>query len=883
MASIFTYEPDPPRVASPWDFEDTPLVKGQEDQKTVANVHSGPAYESVSLHKATQRSGKVTQLQAEPQEGPVEYKLHLLLRPRRKFKFTSTGSHIAGSRHSKFHSEQPTRKASKVAVDPSSTLEASTPPSSSTQQTKQHRLEQLTTQLIWRLQQSSPHHSSSASNVVLPASLAAPPESKASQTPAKLLYGLEESQGALYEIGVSDDGTLVGLAEDEMEESLNNLRAMAACLGCTVEIIRKEDVGECRWLEEAVDGIDRSPALRTGRLLVAEASIKPHFPSKRQSFSRSHNLANDGSELESDTDRNPEFYTEQLRITLTGPTMSGKSSLLGTVTTSTLDNGRGKSRSAIIKHRHEIDSGITSSVTQELLGYADRKDSPDVDVINYATENTASWIDIHGAARGGRLVFISDSAGHPRYRRTTVRSLIGWAPHWTLLCVPADDTDMPRSSPGDMAEAKPSLASAVSEMDLSGAQMELCLKLGLPLIVAITKLDLASKAALRSNLTRVLDAIKTAGRTPVILPNAPPDISETDLQSIPSGAIDAAYGVALPLLNDRLETVPIILTSAVQGTGISSLHALLHELPIYDTSAVPINNAGLVFHIEDIFNKPAEAEGVIVSGRLRRGRISIGDTGFVGPFSVHYMEDSEDSDARPRRKSSSHLPTSRSFPGALRATHSGLSTIQLPGQEWQRFRVASVRNMRLPVHTLHADQVGTVAIVPDVSGEHHPSNARLQGIRKGMVLAALQPTATSSFVAEFKREDLEPLAVGNHVMVYIASVRASAKVVSARAPDSPATLTRKGSNGRDPFDFEGVDTANTWHSDQGRETVAGMITDSNLLVTFMFDAGREFVLLGDQVLVMPGGGPGLYGGQERGEKGFAGLNGFVGKVTEVGR
>jgi len=45
--------------------------------------------------------------------------------------------------------------------------------------------------------------------------------------PGKLLAGLEDSRGALYEIGVSDDGTFVGLTKDEMDESLTNLRAMA--------------------------------------------------------------------------------------------------------------------------------------------------------------------------------------------------------------------------------------------------------------------------------------------------------------------------------------------------------------------------------------------------------------------------------------------------------------------------------------------------------------------------------------------------------------------------------------------------------------------------------------------------------------------------------
>ena len=115
--------------------------------------------------------------------------------------------------------------------------------------------------------------------------------------------------------------------------------------------------------------------------------------------------------------------TEQLRITLTGPTTSGKSSLLGTLSTATLDNGRGKSRLSLLKHRHEIVSGVTSSVAQELIGYKDRE------VFNFASGNVTSWTDIHAAAENGRLVFVSDSAGHPRYRRTTVRGLVGWAPH----------------------------------------------------------------------------------------------------------------------------------------------------------------------------------------------------------------------------------------------------------------------------------------------------------------------------------------------------------------------------------------------------------------------------------------------------------------------
>ena len=885
MASIFTYEPDPPRVASPWLRDATTKSANLSDGQ---DLHGRSYLTNDGIHLARRETvgpgPRVTRLQAEPQDGPVEYKLHLLLRPRRKFRSTSTGSHISGSRHSKFGSSQASRSDPESVVEPRLASDAIMMLPASTQQTRQHRLEQLTTQLLWRLQQSSPHHTSSATNMILPSLPEALPELQAPQRPAKLLHGLEESRGALYEIGVSDDGTLVGLAEDEMQESLNNLRAMAACLGCTVEVLREENVGECEWLEDVTVGRKERSILRTGILLVVEALVKPSLHSKVTVESTQDDAAGCMDSQVLGGIEAPPASTEQLRITLIGPTMSGKSTLLGTLTTSTLDNGRGQSRLSMLKHRHEISSGVTSSVTQELLGYQDASDGC-VEVVNFATENVASWIDIHVAAGGSRLVLISDSAGHPRYRRTTVRGLVGCAPHWTLLCVPADDAEDTFGQSGSTHVSKPNLGSTISEMDLSGAQLELCLRLHLPLIVVITKLDLASKTGLKSRLTRVLDALKAAGRKPAIMANTSGDIPHQSLQNIEAMTIDGAYHVALPLLNDTVQSVPIVLTSAVDGTGISNLHALLHELPISDTVSDPAHNSGFVFHIEDIYSKPAQGDGLVVSGLLRSGRISVGDTATLGPFSLHDMEDSEDSDDRSVRRPPSHLPTSRSFPGALRHAHLAPPHLQLPNQEWRRVNITSVRNLRLPVHSLLADQVGTVAIVLDDAKQRASPGSVFGRIRKGMVLTAMQPRATRSFTAEFKREDLQSLAVGNHVVVYIASVRASARVMSAQAPDSQHTSrdgTQHESNGHDPFDSSEirVSSSDSDTEDQNKK-VAGIITALTLLVTFSFDASKEYVVVSEQILVMPGGGPGLYGGHERGEKGVAGLEGFVGKITET--
>jgi GTPase len=319
-----------------------------------------------------------------------------------------------------------------------------------------------------------------------------------------LLVGLEESRGALYEIGVSDDGTFVGLTKDEMDESLTNLRAMAASLGCNVEVVRMVQVGNCEWLEstnpkqepeiqqatptkkqsrksklsmhvsdnEARDGNVgegdengfREPFRHQAQLWVAEALITPDLRSRKSKHQLGSHDSDIGNRLEApppaaQADNIADVSTlaqstEQLRITLTGPTTSGKSSLLGTLSTATLDNGRGKSRLSLLKHRHEIASGVTSSVAQELIGYKASK------VINYASGNVTSWTDIHASVGNGRLVFVSDSAGHPRYRRTTVRGLVGWAPNWTVLCVAADDGENAPSHAGGTSSAQEILGAA---------------------------------------------------------------------------------------------------------------------------------------------------------------------------------------------------------------------------------------------------------------------------------------------------------------------------------------------------------------------------------------------------------------------------------------
>ena len=48
---------------------------------------------------------------------------------------------------------------------------------------------------------------------------------------------------------------------------------------------------------------------------------------------------------------------------------AGKSTLLGVLTHGELDNGRGTARQRLFRHKHEMETGRTSSVGNDILGF----------------------------------------------------------------------------------------------------------------------------------------------------------------------------------------------------------------------------------------------------------------------------------------------------------------------------------------------------------------------------------------------------------------------------------------------------------------------------------------------------------------------------------
>jgi GTPase len=133
----------------------------------------------------------------------------------------------------------------------------------------------------------------------------------------QMKWRLAEGSGeALYVIGVEDDGYLTGLPQDQLDTSLRTLEAMAAAAGAATTLLRT-----------------RTSLRGSGK--VAEVLVR-RVPDDQQFI--------------------------EVRVAAVGGAGAGKSTLLGVLVDGELDNGHGRARINLFRHRHEVASGQTSSI-----------------------------------------------------------------------------------------------------------------------------------------------------------------------------------------------------------------------------------------------------------------------------------------------------------------------------------------------------------------------------------------------------------------------------------------------------------------------------------------------------------------------------------------
>jgi len=278
--------------------------------------------------------------------------------------------------------------------------------------------------------------------------------------------------------------------------------------------------------------------------------------------------------------------SRNVRVAVVGNVDAGKSTLIGTLCTSFLDDGRGSSRTAIMKHRHEIESGRTSTATSHLLGFR-HTGEPIAGRDKIRANKMKSEDEI--ARESYRIITLMDLAGHEKYLKTTIHGVSSGMADYGLILVNS------RHPPTHMTTH----------------HLNLCCSFGIPVIVVFTKVDGCPEHALTTSKKELGKLLRS------------PEIGKRPF------AIKTEQDIAT-CMGKLHALAPMIDISCVTGEGLDLLRKMLFTLPKRRRHEKKVERP-FEFLVEDIFNVPGV--GSVVSGFVNAGEITVGSNAhvYVGP------------------------------------------------------------------------------------------------------------------------------------------------------------------------------------------------------------------------------------------------------------
>lgn len=355
---------------------------------------------------------------------------------------------------------------------------------------------------------------------------------------------LEEGHGeALFDLGLEDNGDSMNFDKNDWDFALARLHSVTESLGADCRILMTKNVG-------GDDEVDVSPKEKacSGKLMIRR---------------RPNSVDN----------------VIETRIAVVGNVDAGKSTMLGVLVKGGLDDGRGKARVNLF--RHKIESGRTSSVGMEIMGF----DSKGEVVMAQTAGRKLSWEEIGN--RSAKVIGFTDLAGHERYLRTTVFGMLSSEPNYCLLMVAANN----------------------GLIGMSKEHLGIALALNVPVMVCITKIDICPPHILQQTITQLTKILKSPGarKIPIFIKNK-----------------EECINTATQFISQRI--CPVFQVSNVTGHSLDLVRTFLNIIPHhghYDAEA-PFE-----FHINDTFSVPFV--GTVVSGVVKSGVVHAGDTVLVGP------------------------------------------------------------------------------------------------------------------------------------------------------------------------------------------------------------------------------------------------------------
>lgn len=276
---------------------------------------------------------------------------------------------------------------------------------------------------------------------------------------------------------------------------------------------------------------------------------------------------------------------QEVRVAVVGNVDAGKSTLLGVLTHGELDNGRGLARQKLFRHKHEMESGRTSSIGNDILGFDSRGK-----VVNQPDPHGGhlDWVKI--CQEASKVITFIDLAGHEKYLKTTIFGMTGHAPDFTMLMVGAN----------------------AGVVGMTKEHLGLALALNVPVFVVVTKVDMCPPNVLANTLKLLQRVLKSPGcrKIPVLVS------SEDD--------------VVLAATNFATERLcPIFQVSNVTGHNLDLLKSFMNLL---HPRTVNYDNEPAEFQIDDHYSVPGV--GTVVSGLTMKGVIRLNDILCLGPDST---------------------------------------------------------------------------------------------------------------------------------------------------------------------------------------------------------------------------------------------------------
>ena len=263
-----------------------------------------------------------------------------------------------------------------------------------------------------------------------------------------------------------------------------------------------------------------------------------------------------------------------LKLAIAGNVDSGKSTLAGVLLNNCLDDGRGYCRKMILKNKHEQETGRTSTITNN------------------------SFTEIMEDKR--LIVSLIDLAGHEKYLKTTMSGITGSFIDYGLVLVGAN-----------MGITK-----------MTKEHIALLLFLGIPIIILVTKIDMAPKEVKDVTIKRIKKLISLpAFNKKAFHFNEEDDKCKKELEEI--FKLDNFYETFIPILN----------ISNKNGQNITNLKSIIKKLePRYPWNE-EIN--GSIMYIDSKFL--VKGIGLVVSGTVRGKNINLNDKLYLGPIDDKFI------------------------------------------------------------------------------------------------------------------------------------------------------------------------------------------------------------------------------------------------------